>query len=135
MPVGSRIHAPKQPAAGHLDCLTIRVTRMDALGIKKHASKAVRWRDTLECLKYAHMSSGCPWDAEVHAHEAASTKHTLTASNTHTRTNALWDEHYMLHEAAVGGRLEFLKYAHENGCFWDERDMLLRQPVEDTLNA
>ena len=76
----------------------------------------------LDCLKYAH-ENGCPWKyANIHAQM----QHTMAIqiALSMLMRMAVRGMKDTCADAAYKGHLDCLKYAHENGCPWDERNML-----------
>jgi hypothetical protein len=78
----------------------------------------------LKVLKYTHenglVSTGgrCPWDSKT-CENAARGGHLEVLKYAH-ENRCPWDWKTCA-DAASGGHLECLKYAHENGCYWDWR--------------
>ena len=112
------------------------------------------WNGNLECLKYAH-ENGCPWDEktcdvcrpewtfgvfEVRATRRVSLgrgdvrvcrrKWTFGVFEVRARERVSLGRGDVPY-AAWNGHLECLKYAHENGCPWNEYDVREMPPRMD----
>jgi hypothetical protein len=120
------VHSMGCPLETNVTLYAVRYNRLDCLqyayenGCLLHADimEEAALRNNLECMKYLHEVCKVPWTNKV-TKKIVSTQNSLETLKYAHENGCPWDER-TCEKAATHNNLECLKYAHENGCPWDE---------------
>ncbi len=120
------VHSMGCPLETNVTLYAVRYNRLDCLqyayenGCLLHADimEEAAFTNNLACMKYLHEVCNIPWTDKV-TEKIVTNQNSLECLKYAHENGCLWDEQ-ICEKAATYNNLECLKYAHENGCSWDE---------------